>query len=300
MSFDISVITPSFNQAAFVERTVRSVLSQGVAGLEYLVVDGGSTDGTQDILARYSDRLRWISEPDEGQADALNKGIRATSGPIIGWLNSDDVYTQGALSYVLSYFDQHPGVEVIYGDANHIGLQDEVIEPYPVEDWDYARLMETCYLCQPAVFFRRSIVDRFGLLEKRWHYALDYEYWLRVGRRVEFVRVPRLLAGSRVHAATKTFGAPVMAHREYVQMFRTSFGRVPDRWIFNYAHALAQASGPDRTRPAGKARYIAQLLFLSTFHFLRWNGGVTATARQTMAEWVRGPLADAVKGIFRS
>jgi hypothetical protein len=193
------------------------------------------------------------------------------------------------------YFEENPGVEILYGDAHHIDSNDRILEAYPTEDWDYQRLIETCFLCQPAVFFRRSLIDRFGLLDTRWHYALDYEYWLRIGRHVPFERIPYLLAGSRVHSETKTFGSPILAHREYLLMFKDKFGRVPDRWVFNYAHALANQKRIDRDKPGGRVRYILWLLLLSSLHFLRWNRQIPASALDTMQEWITQPLAASFK-----
>lgn len=276
----LSIVTPSFNQARFIERTLRSVLDQAdVPSLEYAVFDGGSTDGTVDILRRYEGRLRFVSRPDGGQADAVNQGIAATSGEVIGWLNSDDVYEPGALARVVHFFAEHREADVMYGDANHIGEDDRVLEPYYTEDWDYERLKDVCYLCQPAVFFRRRVVERFGPLDARLRYCMDYEYWLRVGATVPFVRMPGFLAGSRLYESNKTLGDRVKVHAEINRMLRSRLGRVPERWIWNYAYAVVDAAGADRSRIY---RHAGRLLAALVWAFLRWRGRVPLKALRTV------------------
>jgi glycosyltransferase involved in cell wall biosynthesis len=275
----LSVVTPSFNQARFIERTIRSVLDQeGVPSLEYVVFDGGSTDGTVDVLRRYEGRLRFVSRPDRGQADAVNQGLAATTGEVIGWLNSDDVYAPGALASVLRYFADHPGTDVVYGDADHIDVDGRVLEPYYTEDWDYERLKDVCFVCQPAVFFRRRVVERFGPLDARLRYCMDYEYWLRVGAHVPFVRIPGVLAGSRLYESNKTLGDRVEVHREINRMMQDRLGAVPERWIWNYAYAVVDAAGADRSRIH---RHGARLLAALTWSFVRWRGRVPLSALRT-------------------
>ncbi|MBV9547460.1 MAG: glycosyltransferase, partial [Chloroflexi bacterium] len=173
----LSVITPSFNQSRFIERTIRSVLDQELSAIELLVMDGGSTDGTVDILRAYSDRCFWVSESDKGQAHAINKGLSIARGDIIGWLNSDDIYRPGALETVLRFFDAHPDIDLVYGDAEFIDEDDEIIAPYYTEPWNLERLADVCYICQPAAFFRQSVTTRYGPLDESLHYCMDYEYW---------------------------------------------------------------------------------------------------------------------------
>lgn len=281
----ISIITPSFNQGRFIERTILSVLSQDISGLEYVVIDGGSTDGTVDILRRYEDRLHWISEKDDGQTDAINKGIKATKGAIIGWLNSDDIYYPGALSCVVSSFEKYPEDDAIYGDADHIDESDKVIEPYYTEDWDYQRLKEICFLCQPAVFLRRRLVEKAGLLDDRLQYCMDYEYWLRLGATVPFVRIPRTLAGSRLYKSNKTMRARTAVHNEINEMLRSKFGMVPERWIYAYAHAVVDEKGYDRLNPSGNIKYMLHLIKATIGSFVRWDRGFSISTAKTLAIW---------------
>lgn len=278
----ISVVTPSFNQGQFIERTIRSVLSQDWPELEYVVFDGGSRDETVSILKRYEDRLRWTSGPDGGQTDAVNKGIVATNGEIIGWLNSDDVYYPGAVARVMEHFAAHPEVGVVYGMADHIDADDKPFEDYPTEPWDFARLQQVCFLCQPAVFFRRSVVERDGMLDTGLHYCMDYEFWLRLGRcGVRFDYIPHKLAGSRMYADNKTLGARVRVHREINDMFLSQFGRVPTRWLSNYAHVTVQAR-VDRDRHP--TRFLATLIVQIALAGLRWNRAIDREMRQLIFE----------------
>ena len=237
----LSIITPSYNQAPFIERTLQSVLGQGIADCEHVVFDGGSTDGTVDILRRYDGRVRWVSRKDRGQADAVNQGIRATRGDVIGWLNSDDLYRPGACGAALEFLAENPAVDVVYGDAFHVREDDTVIGPYPTEDWDFGRLESACFICQPAAFFRRSVVERFGLLDEKLQYCMDYEYWLRLAAGgARFARLRQPLAGSRLHPETKTLSARHNVVTEINDMLRRTIGRVPVRWLKTYGYVQAE------------------------------------------------------------
>jgi len=283
---DVCVVTPSFEQGAFIERTVRSVLDQDV-DVDYLVVDGGSTDETLDVLRRYDGRLRFVSEPDRGQADAVNKGIAATRGAIVGWLNSDDVYAPGALVRVRRAFAEHPDADVVYGRADHIDADDRVIEPYPTEEWDPERLAEVCFLCQPATFLRRAAIERHGLLNVGLRYCMDYEYWLRLSRAgARFLHLPETLAGSRLHQATKTLGQRIPVHAEMNTMLRRRLGAVPDRWLSNWAHAVLGERGVTHERTP--VRFAIAVSLLSWWAALRWNRRISPSLWRLTWGWIRG------------
>lgn len=280
----VAAVTPSYNQGRFIGRTIDSVLSQGVSGLEYVVMDGGSTDETVAVLESYGDRLSYRCERDKGQPDAVNKGIAATSGEIIAWLNSDDVYAPGALQAVLEVFENNPEVDVVYGDADHIDVNDAVIEAYPAEPFDLERFKERCIICQPAAFFRRRVVARFGALDLRWQYTLDYEFWLRLAKGgAVFRHLPRKLAGSRFYPQTKTSGAKLTVHAEINDMMRATFGRVPDRWLYNFAHALVREKWRVND---GNLLFTPAVALASWQASLRWNRGLPPSVLRTTASWL--------------
>lgn len=265
----VSVITPSFNQGKFIQRTLQSVRIQSGADIEHTIFDGGSTDETLAILGCFGGGIRWISEKDKGQTDAVNKGICATDGEIIGWLNSDDIYYPGAISRVVAHFDAHPEIDVIYGMADHINLNDVGFEAYPSEPWNFARLKETCFICQPAAFFRRRVVEKYGLLNDRLHYCMDYEYWLRLGKSgVKFAYLEEKLAGSRLYAENKTLGSRVLVHSEINDVHKALFGSVPERWVWNYAQVVVEEK-IDRVKYP--RRFALSVAIAATIATLKWN-----------------------------
>lgn len=284
----VSIVTPSYQQGQFIERTLQSVASQRTLDfeIEHVVFDGGSTDNTVEILKRFSPAVRWESKKDKGQTDAVNQGICATDGEIIGWLNSDDIYYPGAIARVVEYFKANPEVDMVYGMADHIDLEDHAFESYPTEPWDFERLQFTCFICQPALFFRRRVVEQHGLLDESLNYCMDYEYWLRLGKAgVRFGYLEEKLAGSRLYADNKTLGARVKVHKEINDMFKKLFGKVPDRWLFNYAHVVVDQHCSREENPKMYAIQLGGYSLLSAF---RWNSAVSAEMRDAVYSWVRG------------
>jgi glycosyltransferase involved in cell wall biosynthesis len=280
----VSVVTPSYNQGQFIERTLASVASQDGVEIEHVVFDGGSTDETVQVLEKFGSGIRWVSKRDKGQTDAVNQGIRATDGDIIGWLNSDDVYYPGAIAHVVEFFENNPDVDVVYGLADHIDVEDRPFEAYPTEPWDMERLKETCFICQPALFFRRRVVEQHGLLDESLHYCMDYAYWLRLGKAgVRFALTQRKLAGSRLYADNKTLGARVKVHAEINDMFKKLFGRVPDRWLFNYAHAKVEAR---HTRESAPRSFPLRVGGAAVLAALRWNARISRDMAKTVYSWI--------------
>lgn len=210
MPHKISIVTPSFNQAEFIERTILSVIYQKTGcETEYLVMDGGSTDGTLDILEKYRSYLQLTSEPDSGMSDALNKGFAAATGDILGWLNSDDLYTPGALGKVIHYFDQNPDCQWLYGQCVMVDESDKEVRRWitayknrKMKEYSYRRLLVENYISQPAVFFRKTALEQTGLLDTSLKTAMDYDLWLRMARLGPPGIINETLACFRVHSTS--------------------------------------------------------------------------------------------------
>ena len=282
----LSIITPSYNQGRFIADTIESVLSQEIHDLEYWVIDGGSTDETLQVLRRFGGRIHWVSEPDAGQTDAVNKGIRRSAGEIIGWLNSDDIYYPGALATVADFFLRHPEAKIIYGDADHIDEQGQVLSAYPTEDWNYERLLETCFVCQPAVFFRRSLVEKLGLLNTSLNYCMDYEYWLRAGRIAPMVHVPIRLAGSRLYPDTKTLGSRRKVHQEILTMVCAFHSGFPLRWASNLGHVIAEEKGLRRDTAFQELRFCTRVWLTIVTEKLRHGFSLDREDWKLMKQWL--------------
>lgn len=264
----LSIITPSFNQGRFLERTILSIASQYRSNIEHVVMDGGSQDETLQILKRYP-HVTFVSEKDGGQAHAINKGLRMTSGEIIGWLNSDDIYYPETLQKVTTFFDRHPEIDILYGQAHHIDESDTILSPYPTQKWNMDALKKTCFLCQPAVFWRRRLLDDIGYFNEALYYCMDYEFWLRAALQgARFYYMQEFLAGSRWYATTKTMQNPVAANFEALTMLSQKLGRVPTNWLKVFTGSWIKNRIKISKGPLYKVFFI--MLFFGAA--VRWNG----------------------------
>lgn len=230
-----SIVTPSFNQDKYIEATIKSVLSQNYPNLEYIIVDGGSTDKSVEIIQKYEPYLSWwVSEKDRGQAEAINKGLKKASGDIVAWINSDDCYIPGAFRFVAQFFVDNPQIDMVYGDAEIIDGAGSFIMHRKELPFDItmARLISFGILIpQPAVFWRRKIFESVGYLNENLHYALDSDYWSRIAEKHEIRHIPINLAQARYHADSKTMrskkGLMPLAKIEICRELSSQYTKLP-------------------------------------------------------------------------
>ena len=235
----VSIVTPSFNSAGFIDKTIESVLSQDYPNIEYFVQDGGSTDGTVAILERYAGRVRYASAPDRGAVDAINKAFTRSRGSIVGWLNADDEYLPGAIRAVVNRFAEQPHAGVLYGEGVWIDEQGHEIGPYPTAvPYRPEMLQQECAICQPACFMRREAIESVGWLDPDLHFAFDYDLWIRLSRKQTFVAIPERIAVSRMHRKNKTLGSRKQVFQENIAILRRHYGYVPVNWIYGYLSFL--------------------------------------------------------------
>lgn len=200
----VTIVTPSFNQARYLEDTIRSVLEQDYPQLEYIIIDGASTDGSVDLIRKYADRLAWwVSEKDSGQAEAINKGLARATGEIVAWLNSDDSYLPGAVSAAVSAFNENPDAVLVYGNMLAVDEHGETLNVLRYDQLNLEDLVCFQIIGQPAVFFRRETLEKAGSLDASYHFLLDHHLWLRIALQGRMLHVDEIWAAARYHAEAK-------------------------------------------------------------------------------------------------
>jgi len=289
----VTVVTPSFNQGRFIRDTIESVLSQDYPNLEYMVIDGGSTDDTLSVLKSYEDRFAWVSEPDRGQAHAINKGWRGAKGEILAWLNSDDIYQPGAVRIAVDHLMRNPHVGMVYGEGYLVDESGQPIDRYPTDPFDPDRFFERCGICQPTVFVRRAVIEDVGYVDETLDFCIDYDLWTRISKKHTVAYLPQYLAKSRLHEECKTIKYRVKAHKEVLDMLHRHYGFVPPSLLGAYAREVLISYGTP-SAPLSKALFFLGMIALGSREFIRYNSCLPLSE---MGRWKRG-LAKGVKKMW--
>jgi glycosyltransferase involved in cell wall biosynthesis len=231
----ISIVTPSLNQGRFIEETIRSVIDQDYPKFEHIVIDGCSTDNTIEILKRYP-HLVWISERDHGQADAVNKGLAKAQGDIIGWINSDDTFLPDAFEVIAGKFQADAQCSVVFGDHHAVDENGSIIYSTKGFVGSYREMIQwwkyTYAIHQPTVFIRKEVLNSIGSLDETYHFAMDYEWWLRISQRYVFYHIPQYIATYRMHKEGKTFEQ--LELNVYPEQYRASKKHWGKCWHLQY------------------------------------------------------------------
>jgi GT2 family glycosyltransferase len=248
----VSVITPSYNQADFLEQTMRSVLEQDYPHIEYLVADGMSNDGSVEIIKKYADKLSWwVSEKDSGQGEAINKGLARATGEILAWLNSDDYYLPNAISSVVNIFQQNPDVVLIYGDMLAVDENSQTFNLLKYQQLSLEDLLCFQIIGQPSVFFRREAYEKAGGLDSTFHFLLDHHLWIRIAQQGKILHVSQTWAAARYHSQAKN------------RLKAAEFGREAFRileWAKRQPGLAETVSGVERRARASANRFDARYL----------------------------------------
>jgi glycosyltransferase involved in cell wall biosynthesis len=252
----VSIVTPSFNQAHYLESTILSVLEQDYPNIEYILVDGGSSDGSVEIIRRYANRLAWwISEKDNGQTDAINKGFVRIKGDILAWLNSDDTYERNAVREAVSFLQERPEVGLVYGDANFIDENGRIIGHFPAAQTNYRRLRQGyVHIPQQSAFWRADLWRKVGPLDPSFFFAMDYDLWVRLAALAPVQYLPRHWANFRLHTRGKTITADDRCWPEMLKVhYRDGgswFGVLPAKYLLRKVVApLINARRRKRIQP---------------------------------------------------
>lgn len=255
-----SIVTVSLNQCKFLEENIKSILGQKYPNFEHIIIDGGSTDGTVELLKRYP-HIRWISEKDSGQSNAMNKGLRMVTGDIVYILNSDDVCEPGSFESVSKFFSGNPDAKIVYGNCRIIDENGNEISIDITEEFDLKRHLNIGNMIwQEATFFRKEVLGRIGLMNEKYRYAMDYDLWCRAAKFYKFYRINRILGNFRVHSTTKTFFANEDYRKEtYAVSIANGGSRVSPIFLSRYWAKMRRLVGDERFSKMSKAYNDAKL-----------------------------------------
>jgi glycosyltransferase involved in cell wall biosynthesis len=222
----VSIVTPSLNQARYLEAAIQSVLALEYPNIEYILIDGGSTDGSLEIIQKYASQLAyWVSEPDKGQTDAINKGFARAAGQYMAWLNADDIYLPHAISEAVAFLESHPEVGLVYGDANYIDEHGRIVGRFPAAQTDYRRLRQGyVHIPQQAAFWRANLWRQISPLDPSFYFAMDYDLWVRLAAISEVHYHPDTWANFRLHGDSKTILEDDRCWPEMIRVHRREGG----------------------------------------------------------------------------
>lgn len=271
----VSLVTPSFQQGPYLRACIESVLGQDHQPVEYLVMDGGSTDGSVGILRSYGERVLWESAPDEGQAAAINAGLQRARGEIVGYVNSDDCLQPGAVASAVRVLAEHPEVDVVYGQGTMIDAAGGRLRPFPTQTFDPEVFIQHCFICQPAAFWRRSLHARVGYFSTEFGHTLDYEFWLRlmVGG-VKFLHVKEEWACAREHGEAKSSRLRGEIFRQIRDLQVRHLGYCGRNWWEQYLRYLRdERGGVWRLLPGQKDERLYRLAWWPYMVWRRKRGG---------------------------
>lgn len=240
----VSIVTPSLNSATWIKATIESVLTQDYPRLEFIVMDGGSTDETHAILRSFADRLTWYAEPDSGISQAVNRGWARSRGEILAWIGSDDLYRPGAVAAAAAALTAQPATTAVYGNCDVIDAQGRVVGRVPTGPFDRGRILGWNYLAQPAVFMRRTALARAGWLDESLYNVMDHDLWIKLARQGDMAYVPMTWAAVRVHSQTVTNRQIRRAGEETVRIVTRAVNdpALPAAWQPLRMHALGEAN----------------------------------------------------------
>jgi glycosyltransferase involved in cell wall biosynthesis len=274
----VGIVTPTLNARRWLRGAIDSVLAQDYPHIDYLVMDGGSTDGTRELLEGFGDRMRWVSARDGGQADAVNRGWARVEGSILAFLNADDAYLPGAVTAAVDAFerDRRPGV--VYGEGELVDERDRSLGRYATAGPGLVDFAGACPICQPAAFVARDALERAGGLDARLQFAFDYDLWIRLASRSRLRRIDRPLAMARMRADSKTLGSRRAAYRETIEVAKRRLGYVSLGWLDAYSMHLVEGTDGVFAPHTRSARSLLLALALGLRHNPR-------QARRFWREW---------------